>query len=127
MMSEMEAINEPAHTYLARIPAPKWLRVFAPLPKFKQTTSNTAESFNSWLGNTRDLSHFKIISSLIGKIASFFFEKKQGSCKWKESLFLQFVINGSDTPLKAVEWIVSSMPPQSLSSRQRQPPRKSTL
>jgi len=76
MMSEMEAINEPAHAYLARIPAPKWARVFAPLPKFKQTTSNTAESFNSWLGNTRDLSHFRIISSLIEKIALHFFERK---------------------------------------------------
>jgi hypothetical protein len=68
----MESVNEPAHAYLARIPAPKWARVFAPLPKFKQTTSNTAESLNSWLGNTRDLSHFRIVTNLIEKISVLF-------------------------------------------------------
>jgi hypothetical protein len=94
MMSEMEAIDEPAHAYLARIPGPKCVRVFTPLPKLKQTTANTAESFNSWLGNTRDLSHFRIISNLIEKIASFFFEKK--------TRFMQ--IEGELVPAIRDEW-----------------------
>jgi hypothetical protein len=36
MMFELETINESAHAYLARIPKPKWVRIFDPPLKLKQ-------------------------------------------------------------------------------------------
>jgi MULE transposase domain/SWIM zinc finger len=64
------------YEYLSAIDWTTWTMCYARVPKFKQTTSNVAESFNSWIGSERFRPHLHIIVGISQKIMKLFHDRK---------------------------------------------------
>jgi hypothetical protein len=46
------------------------------LPKYGQVTPNVAESFNSWIGDSREDKDFLLMVKIYRKIMTLFFQRK---------------------------------------------------
>jgi hypothetical protein len=50
--------------------------VFSTLPKYGHVTLNVAESFNSWIGDSREDNHFLLMLKIYTETISLFYQRK---------------------------------------------------
>jgi zinc finger SWIM domain-containing protein 3 len=75
-MEHIEKYHPGVFEYLNGINRRTWTTCYARVPKFQHTTSNVAESFNSWIGNERFRPHLHIIMGISRKVMQLFHEKR---------------------------------------------------
>jgi MULE transposase domain/SWIM zinc finger len=74
-MAQIEKDHPRVHEYLNAIDRTTWTTCYAQVPKFNQTTSNVAESFNSWIGSERFRPHLHIMMGISRKMMKLFHRK----------------------------------------------------
>jgi len=77
VMEKMKHMHPQAFEYLRGIELSAWTWIHSPLPRFSHSTSNVAECFNNWIGDSRDSSHFAIHVSIVRKIMQLYAERRQ--------------------------------------------------
>ena len=76
-MTQIRSINAEAESHLLQSNPGKWAASKFPVPRFGCTTSNSAESLNSWLGPLRFGSHLHLLASWLSKVAKLMYDRHQ--------------------------------------------------
>ena len=76
-MDDIKQINADVAAYLENILPASWALSMAPVRRFGYTTSNMAESFNSWLNEVRDAgSPLTTLDDIFRNIGALFFKRR---------------------------------------------------
>ncbi|CAG8801595.1 8147_t:CDS:2, partial [Dentiscutata erythropus] len=76
IMEEISSLHIEAANYLREIHSATWTLSKCPRNRFGHLTSNTSESFNSWLYNERLVEPFEAISLLVRKVNTLYYNQR---------------------------------------------------
>jgi SWIM zinc finger len=75
-MENIKRLSPAIYGYLMESGPQRWAASLFPHPRFGCITSNSAESFNSWIEDLRDVSYLRILMGWVSKVAKLFYERK---------------------------------------------------
>lgn len=77
LMEEIKSIDSEAHRYISESNPELWANSLVSYPRFGVLTSNTAECFNSWVGEeTRSFPVLRLVRHIVGKVADRFCKRE---------------------------------------------------
>jgi zinc finger SWIM domain-containing protein 3 len=85
-LADIGTINADAETYLRHSNPTLWARSVFPVPRFGCTTSNSAESLNSWMEPLRSTSHLNLLIKWVSAVSGLWFKKTEELQSEKELL-----------------------------------------
>ena len=99
-LREIEEMNERAHRFIVGIPFSNWASSHFPVPRFGNTTSNIAESSNSWIGELRSKNPIEMLVIFMKKVNTLFYQRRSdyeatATCKKIYNLILPNALQGS--------------------------------